>query len=131
MNPYVRGANQYFETQVRSSSPLELVVLMYDSAIRAGQQAREAMIKRDIATRSVSISKMMAIVGELQNTLDMERGGDVAKELDRLYDWSTSRLVDATQKQDPKPIEEVVKVMETLRDAWQTIAKQPAGAAAR
>lgn len=131
MNPYVRGANQYFETQVRSSSPLELVVLLYDAAIRAGQQAREAMARRDIATRSVSISKMMAIVGELQNTLDMERGGDVAKELDRLYDWSTSRLVDATQKQDAKPIEEVVKVMEMLRDAWQTIAKPPVGAAAR
>jgi flagellar protein FliS len=130
MNPYARGANQYFETQVRSSSPLELVVLLYDAAIRAGQQARDAMARRDIATRSVSISKMMAIVGELQNTLDMERGGDVARELDRLYDWSTARLVDATQKQDPKPIDEVVKVMETLRDAWQTIAKQPAGAVA-
>ncbi|HET9371597.1 MAG TPA: flagellar export chaperone FliS [Vicinamibacterales bacterium] len=131
MNPYARGANQYFETQVRSSSPLELVVLLYDAAIRAGQQAREAMVKRDIATRSVSISKMMAIVGELQNTLDMERGGDVARELDRIYDWSTSRLVDATQKQDPAPIDEVVKVMGMLRDAWQTIARQPAGAAAR
>jgi flagellar protein FliS len=131
MNPYARGASQYFETQVRSSSPLELVVLLYDAAIRAGQQAREAMVKRDIATRSVSISKMMAIVGELQNTLDMERGGDVARELDRIYDWSTSRLVDATQKQNPEPIDEVVKVMEMLRDAWQTIARQPAGAAAR
>jgi flagellar protein FliS len=131
MNPSARGAGQYFETQVRSSSPLELVVLLYDAAIRAGQQARDAMARRDIATRSVSISKMMAIVGELQNTLDMERGGDVAKELDRLYDWSTSRLVDATQKQDAKAIDDVVKVMETLRDAWQTIAKQPAGAVAR
>jgi flagellar protein FliS len=120
-----RAANQYFRTQVQSSSPVELVVMLYDQALRSTAAAREAMARRDIPARRAAISRAMAIVSELQNTLDMERGGAIAQELDRLYDWITSRLLDATLKQDATPIDEVVRVLETLRDAWSTLAKPP------
>ena len=122
-----RAAQQYFRTQVQSSSPVELVVMLYDQALRSGTDAREAMARRDIPARRAAVSRVMAIVSELQNTLDLERGGAVAQELDRLYDWVTSRLLDATMKQDAKPIDEVIGVLETLREAWSTIARQPAG----
>jgi flagellar protein FliS len=126
---YARGgANQYLQTQVQSRSPLELVVMLYDGAIQSADTAREAVISGDIRARKAAISKMMAIIGQLQNTLDMERGGDIAENLDRIYTWALSRLLDATVKRETKPIDEVRGVLVNLREAWQTIsANQLAG----
>ena len=121
-------ADQYFRTQVRSSAPLELVVLLYDAALRATATARDAMITRDIPARRAALSKAMAIVNELQSVLDLDHGGTIAEELDRLYTWINSRLLDAVVKQDVKPIDEVRRVLETLRGAWHTIATTPATA---
>jgi flagellar protein FliS len=128
MNP-ATAADQYLRTQVRSSAPLELVVLLYDAALRAMTTAREAMGRRDIPGRRTALSKAMAIVNELQTALDMERGGAIASDLDRLYTWVNSRLLDAVVKQDAAPIEEAQRVLETLRGAWHTIATTPAAGA--
>ena len=117
-----RGANQYLQTQVQSRSPLELVVMLYDGAIQQADAAREALVAGNIPARKAAISKMMAIISQLQNTLDMERGGDIAENLDRIYSWATARLLDAHVSRDPKPVDEVRRVLDSLRDAWQTIA---------
>jgi flagellar protein FliS len=117
-----RGANQYLQTQVQSRSPLELVVMLYDGAIQSADAAREAMVSGNIAARRAALSKMMAIISQLQNTLDMERGGEIAENLDRIYAWATARLLDAVVKRDTQPIDEVRRVLESLREAWQTIA---------
>lgn len=117
-----RGASQYVETRERSSTPFELVVLLYDAALRSAATAREAMVKRDIRTRRAALSRMLAIIAELQNTLDTEKGGKIAQDLDRLYGWVTSRLIDATVQQSVRPIDDAVRVLEPLRDAWQSVA---------
>lgn len=121
-----RAADSYFQTQVKSSSPLELVVLLYDTAIRATAAANDALARRDIPARRASMSKAMAVVGELQGSLNMDQGGAVATELDRLYTWMTDRLIEATIKQDAVPVQEVRRVLETLRSAWYDIAKNTA-----
>jgi flagellar protein FliS len=72
------------------------------------------------------MSKAMAVVGELQGSLDMDQGGAVAAELDRLYTWMTERLVEATVRQEAAPVIEVRKVLEILRGAWHDIATKPA-----
>jgi flagellar secretion chaperone FliS len=128
MTPPSRAAKQYFETQVQASTPVELVVLLYDQALRSGHAAKEALARRDIPARRDAISRVMGIVAELQNTLDMDRGGDVARELDRLYDWTTARLLDVTVTQNAKPLDEVLRVLETLRDGWSAIGRPPAEA---
>jgi flagellar protein FliS len=106
-------------------------VLLYDAALRSTATAREAMVSQDIRTRKSSLSKAMAIINELQSVLDLERGGTIAEELDRIYTWINSRLLDAVVKQDAQPIDEVRRVLQTLRDAWQTIATTPAAPGAR
>lgn len=121
-----RAADSYFQTQVKSSTPLERVVMLYDAAIRFAGVANEAMITRDIPTRRAAMSRTMAVVSELQSSLNMEQGGAVAEELDRLYTWMTDRLVEATIKQDPAPLQEVRKILEVLRSAWHEIATRPA-----
>jgi flagellar protein FliS len=124
-------AEQYFGTQVRSSSPLELVVMLYDAALRHATTAREAMARRDIPARRAALSRTLAIVAELQGSLDLDQGGDVARELDRLYVWMTDRLTDATVRQDSRPIDEVIRILDTLADAWRTIAGSSAPEAPR
>jgi|SoiMethySBSTD1v2_1073268.scaffolds.fasta_scaffold2071777_2 flagellar protein FliS len=119
-------ANQYLNTQVRSSTPLELVVLLYDAALRHAVTARDAMARRDIPSRRAAMSKLMAVVGELQHTLDMDRGGDIARQLDELYSWALTQLLDATVHQDPQRIEEVHRVLTILRDGWASIAANAA-----
>ena len=122
-----RGAQQYLQTQVRSSTPMELVVMLYDGALRQSAVAIDAMTRRDIPTRRTALSKTMAIISELQSTLDMAQGGDIAVELDRLYTWMTDSLVRATVQQDPTPIHDVRKILGILRDGWHQAAS--AGAA--
>jgi len=117
-----RAAQHYMQTQVRSSSPLELVVMLYDGILRNTAAAIDAMARKDIRARRDAISKSLAIISELQSTLNMDQGGDVAVQLDRLYTWMTQSLIDATVKQDPKPIHDVRRIVESLRDAWQQIA---------
>jgi flagellar protein FliS len=117
-----RAAQQYLQTQVRSSSPLELVVMLYDGALRATAMAVDAMERGDIRTRRDAISRALAILGELQSALNMDQGGDIAVQLDRLYTWMRDALVQATVQRDVMPIHQVRRTLETLRDGWQQIA---------
>jgi flagellar protein FliS len=130
MNTSAMAARQYLGTQVQSSSPAERVVLLYDAALRGLATARDAMARRDIPARREAMSKTMAIVTELQNALDFERGGAVATELDRLYTWMVERLTDAVVRQDARPIDEVYPVLDSLADAWRAIARGPVAAEA-
>jgi flagellar protein FliS len=104
--------------------------MLYDGALQSVTAAAEAAARRDIRARQNAISRALAIVSELQSCLDMDGGGAIAAELDRLYTWMTSRLIDATVRQEAKPIQEVRRVLEILRDSWQEVAAgTPAGAA--
>jgi flagellar protein FliS len=126
-----RAAGQYLATQVKSSTPLELVVLLYDAALRHATAARDATVRRDLHARRSSLSKLMGILSELQHTLDMERGGEIASRLDDLYTWMLSRVIDATVQQDPGPLDEVRRVLGTLQSGWDAIAKGSPVAASR
>lgn len=117
-----RGADAYRRTAVQSSSPLGLVVMLYDGAIRFVLEAREAIARRDVAARTNAVSRALAIVAELQNTLNVKEGGQVAQELDRLYTYINGRLLDVTAKADDNAAMEVHKLLTTLRDAWSQIA---------
>ena len=120
------GAGSYASTQIQSAPPLHLVVLLYDGAVRSAAQAHEAMIKKDIPTRRAAVNKLMGIIAELQNSLDLERGGAVAAQLEGIYTYIVSRLIDGVSNQNAAPIAEVRQILETLRDAWKQIADQPA-----
>jgi flagellar protein FliS len=107
---------------------MELVLMLYDGALRFLGQAREGSARADWRARATGISKTMAIVAQLQSTLNLEAGGPVAQEMDRLYTYVTERLVDAAVKRDDKAIEEVRKLLATVRGGW---AEAAAGAGAR
>jgi flagellar protein FliS len=120
-----RGADAYRRTAVQSSSPLGLVVMLYDGAIRFVLEARDAIARKDVSARTNAVSRALAIVAELQNTLNVKDGGEVAQELDRLYTYMSGRLLDVTAKADDEAAKEVHKLLTTLRDAWSQIAAAP------
>jgi flagellar protein FliS len=128
--PSPRGIDSYRQNDIQSRSPLELVVMLYDGALRFTSDARDAMVRSDIRARQQHLSRAMAIVSELQSTLDMETGGEVAEHLDSLYGFVRDRLIDASVTQDLQPLDEARRVLTTLREGWLAISRASASAAA-
>ena len=124
------GLDSYRRTQVQSAAPLELITMLYDGALRFLASARGAIERRDIPARRTALSRALAIISELQSTLNLEQGGEIAASLDRLYDYANMRLLDAAMRNDVVAIDEVKTLLSTLRDGWHTIATQPPGAKA-
>ena len=122
MNPMTRGAEAYRQTEAKSRSPLELVVMLYDGALRFVGDAIDADAAGQIARRGQAISKALAILGELQSTLNVPAGGDLAHELDRLYAYMQGRLLDVSLKKDRAALAEVRRLLSSLREAWSQIA---------
>jgi flagellar protein FliS len=120
-----RGIQAYRQVQTESRSPLELVVMLYDGALVSVMQASDAAKRGDVRQRGASISKALSIVGALRETLNLSDGGAIAAELDRLYDYVTRRLLDATARHDAAALTEVHVLLSQLRDGWHQIATQP------
>lgn len=119
----VHATSAYRQVQVEAStSPLELVVMLYDGALASLIQARDALARKDMATKRRAMSKALSIVGHLQSTLDMDQGQAVAAELDRLYLYVTERLLEANMQGTTDPLDESIKLLTTLRDAWSQVA---------
>lgn len=126
-----QASNAYRQTEVQSRTPLELVVMLYDGALTFLGVARSAIERNDIAARREAISRTIAILSELQSTLDMDQGGALSESLDRLYTYLNGRLIDASFKRDVRPIDETIRLLTTLRDAWADIARQAQAAPAQ
>lgn len=122
------NARQYVEIEVKTASPAELVVLLYDGAIGSVQSALRQMAAGNIQSRVQSINKAVAILTELQAALNFEAGGDLSVTLDRLYNYMRDRLFKANRDQDPAPLHEILKLMTELRSAWVEVARKEAQA---
>ena len=117
-----RAAHTYYQTHVQSQSPVELVVLLYDGMLRFMRVAAEAIERNDLAAKGAAVSRALAIVSELQSSLNTQQGKDVAAGLDGLYTYVTGRLTDANVRNDSAPVHESIRLMTPLREAWATIA---------
>ena len=123
-----RGVDSYRQAEVQSRTPLELVVMLYDGALRFTREAKDAIGRGDIRKRGDAISRALAILSELQSTLDMTSGGDIAASLDDLYGFVRDRLLDASVRQDARPLDDALRVLTNLREAWGQVSVQEARA---
>jgi flagellar protein FliS len=117
------------ENRVLPADPLELVYMLYERALSLVSSARGSLAAGDIAGRSKAISKVLAILAELEGTLDHQAGGEISRNLERLYQHMRTRLITANLKQQDAPLAEVESLLQTLGEAWKAIRPQ-AGAAA-
>lgn len=109
---------QYQNTQVNTSSPEKILLMLYDGAIRFTRVAIERMSKGDVQGKGLYISKAQAIVAELMNTLNREIGGEVAVKLDELYLFVIDAYVTANASNSATALENALGILTTLRDAW-------------
>lgn len=126
-----RGLSTYRQTHVQSRTPLELVVMLYDGALKFLTVARGAIERRDVAARREATSRALAIISELQSTLNMAEGGDIAQRLDALYRFANERILTAAQDNSVTPLDDAIRVLETLRESWVSIANATAETAVR
>jgi len=115
----------YLEHRVLSADPTELVRLLYQAGLEAVRDARRHLANGDIVARSRAISKASAVLLELVGSLDLERGGEIAERLGRLYDYMLRRLTEANFQQSDAPLAEVLSLMATLAEAWNGIRPEP------
>ena len=117
------GYQSYLEIDIGTASPEMLVVKLYEGAMRNARVALACQEQGRIADRGRAIAKTMAIVSELASALDMERGGEIASNLDALYAFVNDKLLEGNLRGEAKPIEEAVQVLEILCEAWVEIAR--------
>lgn len=124
------GANQYKQMAVKTASRGQILIMLYEAAIRNLKQACLCIDKKDIAGKGTHIGKTHDIVNELTNSLNFDVGGDVARNLERLYSFCTEHLLkanlDRSQDGAKQNLLAVQKVLETLLDGWK-VAVQQAG----
>jgi flagellar protein FliS len=116
-NPY----SSSLETKILSATPMELVKLLYQSAIEAVQSARHHLCLGEIVERGRSVSKAVEIVAELSGSLDHERGGELSTNLAALYDYLQRTLLDANFRQADDGLARTETLLKTLSEAWSTI----------
>lgn len=112
---------RYRQTSIQTAPPEQLVVMLYDGALRFLDQARVAMLAG--ADASIPIGRTQDILVELSSILNRD-AGDVADNLARLYDFWIHRLFQAQIEADPARVDEVCTMLRELRDAWATVAAQ-------
>lgn len=125
-----RGINEYsrigLETGVASASPHQLIVMLYDGAISACNKALPLIENKAYAEKGTMLSKaIMIIESGLRASLDKKAGGDIAESLDSLYDYISNRLYIANLKNQTEPVHEVIKLLNELKAAWESMPQHP------
>lgn len=122
---YIKRFEQYREQAINLSRPEEVVLMLYDGAIRFLNSAViEYEEKKDIKGKAKSIEKAVAIIDHLQSCLDMEAGGEIAKNLDRIYDYMLIALTEANLKNDMEKIRQCRGLIETIREGWLSVCNR-------
>lgn len=117
-------ARQYEQTQVVTSSGIQLVVLMYDGAIHSIEIAKREIQANNIREKARHLGRAIAIIGELNSVLDLEQGGEIARSLRRLYDYMLMELVEANARNNEQRLDGPLRCLTTLREAWREVAAQ-------
>lgn len=117
------GLGAYKKTSVQTASKEQILLMLYQAAIKNCKKAMEAVEQKNIAAKGEYIGKLQDIVIELNNSLDFEVGGDVARELSSLYDYILYSSTQANIKIEIEPLQGCLNVLTTLYDGWAQAIK--------
>jgi flagellar protein FliS len=124
VNPYASAQQAYTASAVMTASPEQLVVMLYDGAIRFLGQGAAAMRDGDRERARDRTSRVEAIIDELNLSLDMSQG-EVSDRLRSIYLFCKRQLMEATIHSDPEKIAVVHRLLVPLRDAWDQACRAP------
>ncbi|WP_025321208.1 flagellar export chaperone FliS [Deferrisoma camini] len=116
---YGPGAAAYTQTQVATTaSQQKLIVMAYDGILRFLNQALDHMEKKEIEAKHEKLTKARAVIQELASTLNMEEGGEIARNLWNLYVFFMQKITESNLTNDPEPVRGILPAIRELRDAW-------------
>jgi flagellar protein FliS len=113
---------EYDEHEVLERDPIELVCLLYGKAIEKLSLARTLAGDEQIRERNTAIARASEIVIELQSSLDAEKGGEIALNLARLYEYVQQRLATGLAERSDEALAEAGQLLETLAEGWKDAA---------
>ena len=124
-NPYGSVASAYRQSRVMSASRADLIVMLYERLLADLRGAAIAIHAGDIETKSRKLQRALDVIFELLGSLDRDQGGEVSQRLAALYSYMISRVGEASRNLDTDAIDEVAGHVESLLQAWATIASNP------
>ncbi|WP_432697711.1 flagellar export chaperone FliS [Marinobacterium sp. YM272] len=120
----MNGINQYKTIGVESASPHKLIQMLFETYLMRVDQAVIAIEQKDMSAKGIAISKALAILGGLEEGLDLEKGGELAEQLQGLYRYARERLLVATDKNETAPLTEARELIFQIKDAWDQIPEE-------
>ncbi len=121
---YSNAARAYFQTKVKTTNKEDLVVQLYEAAIKFLEQAKERIREKDYIAKGERIDRALMIIGELNSSLNLEKGGEVANNLHAFYANCQARLLNASLKLDIEKIDEVIDMLRQVSSAFAEVSRK-------
>ncbi|WP_114088988.1 flagellar export chaperone FliS [Thalassospira profundimaris] len=118
------AARAYGDQQVNTASPAQMVYMLYNKAISVLQEAIKAIEENDIQTRCNANCRAMEIIAHLQGTLDLDQGGEIARNLQEIYRFSLVHLMKVDRHNDAQAAQDVIGLLTPMRDSWAILARR-------
>ncbi|GGM03294.1 flagellar export chaperone FliS [Pseudomonas asuensis] len=124
---YAKSAMRHYQqvnthAQVVEANPHRLIQMLMEGGLSRLAQAKGAINRGQVAEKGILIGKAIDIIGGLRESLNPEKGGEVAVNLNDLYVYMIQRLIEANQHNDEAKIDEVAKLLRTIKEGWDGIA---------
>lgn len=110
------------QSAVTEANPHRLIQMLLEGVLEKIAVAKGAMARNEVMQKSTQISEAINIVGGLQSSLNYDQGGEIAANLDRLYDYVVRRLLEANLHNDGAMLEEVSRLLNEVKNGWDTIS---------
>ncbi len=115
--------DSYKKTKIETADPVRLVIMCYDAVINDLKDAKKYQREKNLEATYDKVRHAQDIITELLVGLDYEKGGDIAVNLGRLYNYILRHLIAVNSRSGPDYYDPLIKIMEELREAWQEISK--------
>ncbi len=119
---YQKAATTYKQTNLLTANPVKLVIMCYDGAIGYLKDARDFYRGRNYEAKAKALQRAVDIIHEMNISLDLDKGGDIARNLRSLYLYMIQILTEADLKKDVAKFDDVIRMLEELGDGWKEIA---------
>ena len=113
----------YKKTVLATTDRVQIILMLYDGILNHVKIAKQKVARGDTLSKGTHLSKATLIVTELSSVLDMEKGGEISMNLRNLYTYVLQRLLYANLNNDLDALEEVEKIIGTIKDGWKEMMK--------
>ncbi|QLE86158.1 flagellar export chaperone FliS [Shewanella sp. Scap07] len=109
------------ESEISVASPHRIIQMMFEGALQRLAQGRYAIEQNDVTNKGIYIGKAIGIITGLNNSLNMDEGGEIANNLSDLYDFMLRRISEANMNNDVQAIDDVSEILRNIKEGWDAI----------